>query len=86
MKKSDYYKNILILCIAFAEKENSPIEIDFDVAIQNINSLLTFVNYLTDAFCQYGLKENDEPNACGLIIEDAIDYYNNLIYKLELLQ
>lgn len=86
INKNNYYKNILILCLAFVREKGSFINIDFDKEIQNSDSLASFVDSLTDAFCQYGLKENDEPNECGLILEDAIDHYNNLIYKLEITQ
>ena len=42
-----------------------------------------YVDCVSDVFCKYGLKEDDEPNASGLIFEDLIDYLNNYIYELE---
>lgn len=83
IRKKDYYRNILLICLAFDDENGSNVEMDYDECIQNSNSILSFIDKLTEAFCQYGLRENDEPNACGIILEDTIDYFNNLLYDLE---
>lgn len=36
------------------------------------------IDILTEELCSTGLGEDDEPNGRGLVIEDIIDYVNQL--------
>lgn len=83
MQKKEYYNNIIITCL---KTENKIELLNKDKSIELIKDkqLLESINdCLIDLFCRYGLEKNDEPNRHGYILEEVIDYVNNLIYKLE---
>ena len=48
---------------------------DFELTEQQRDDLRQAV---TDEFCQTGLKENDEPNQRGLLLEEIIDRLGHL--------
>lgn len=83
MDKKTYYLNILKICLTIENK------IDILKCYKNLEcvkdrEILDECNScLTDMFCKYGVNDNDEPNDCGYILEEIIDYINNLIYGLE---
>ncbi len=83
INKHIYYLNILKICLAI-ERKNDLLN---SLNLQNFSSdkelLDLYVDCVSDVFCKYGLKEDTEPNECGFILEDVIDYLNNCIYKFE---
>jgi hypothetical protein len=41
------------------------------------------VDCVSDVFMEKGLKDDYEPNEYGLLLEETIDYLNNIIYSGE---
>lgn len=82
INKETYFLNIMKICLAI-ENKNMLAEID-KVNIKKDKKLLEeCIDYVTNVFCKYGLQENDELNDCGYILEETIDFLNNLIYDIE---
>lgn len=82
INKETYFLNITKICLAI-ENKNMLAEID-SVNIKKDKELLEeCIDCVTNVFCKYGLQENDEPNECGYILEETIDFFNNLIYDIE---
>lgn len=81
--KQTYYTDMLKICLA-VERKTDLLNITKSENLASNKELLdSCLDCVSDVFCKYGLNENDEPNACGFILEDLIDYLNNLIYKFE---
>ncbi|MFT9078475.1 hypothetical protein [Ethanoligenens sp.] len=78
-----YYNDILKICLAVERKEQLLEKFTLQSYQANKSLLEKYVDCITDVFCKFGLKSDDEPNKCGLVLEDVINYYNNLIYDLE---
>lgn len=82
INKETYFLNITKICLAI-ENKSMLAEID-KVNIKKDKELLEeCIDCITNVFCKYGLQENDEPNECGYILEETIDFFNNLIYDIE---
>lgn len=80
---SKYYIDILKICLAVDQKAQLLDNFNLQNYQSNKQLLESYVDCVNGVFCKYGLKSNDEPNQCGYILEDVIDYFNNLIYTLE---
>ncbi len=81
--RQTYYFNLLKVCLAVERKNDLLNNLKLESFATNKEMLNLYVDCVSDVFCKYGLKEDDEPNASGLIFEDLIDYLNNYIYELE---
>lgn len=82
INKETYFLNITKICLAI-ENKSMLAEID-KVNIKKDKELMEeCIDCITNVFCKYGLQENDEPNECGYILEETIDFFNNLIYDIE---
>lgn len=82
INKETYFLNITKICLAI-ENKSMLAEID-KVNIKKDKELLEeCIDCITNVFCKYGLQENDEPNECGYILQETIDFFNNLIYDIE---
>lgn len=82
INKETYFLNITKICLAI-ENKNMLAEID-SVNIKKDKELLEeCIDCVTNVFCKYGLQGNDEPNEFGYILEETIDFLNNLIYDIE---
>lgn len=82
LNKEKYYIDILKVCLAVEKKKNLLDGLESTNFLLNKELLENYVECVSNVFCKYGLKENDEPNLCGLILEELIDYLNNVIYTL----
>ncbi len=75
MSKEKYFIDILKICLAI-EHQDELLD-DLKCNILNKDIIEQYVDCVLNVFCRFGLKNNDEPNECGLILEDLINVLNN---------
>lgn len=80
ISKQKYYIDILRVCLAVENKNDLIVSLASKEPFLDKKLLNDYIDYITDFFCKYGLNENDEPNSCGIILEELIDFLNNYIY------
>jgi hypothetical protein len=80
--KQKYYIDILKVCLAVEKKRDLLVSLDSKDFLLDKELLNEYVECISDVFCKYGLNEDDEPNSCGFILEELIDFLYNFMYKL----
>ena len=71
MKNTEYFAFLTEIAVVIPLSEQ---ELKKDKNVLNI----CVDDLLASEFIEYGLDENDELNEYGQMIEDAIDYFNNM--------
>ncbi len=80
--KQNYYIDMIKITLAL-EEESELLEKLIENNKLNPDLIERYVDFLSDLFIKYGLKEDDEPNSVGFIIEDLVNYCLKLLYANE---
>ena len=77
--------NFLKLINECLQKENKQQELPITLeGLKNNKELVELcIDVIVDNFCEYGLKEDSEPNEYGILLEDTKGFLLRILYSME---